>query len=150
MTRCTITARRPFDQKVLLWVPGQEQSVTARARDLGQGGIFVRLSQPPPVDSELRLSFDVPGAGPVEATAVVVRVTSADDPLDPPGVALRFSALAACASARLACVLAPRPSFPVVSLDHDDEWDPVHTDAYAQHASSRRATPSGVVGTVAR
>lgn len=146
--RCMLTARRPFEQSVMLWVPGQEQGVRGTARDLGGDGIFVCVPEPAPVASELRLQFEIPGAGSVEAEAVVVRVTAPDHPLDPPGMALRFRALGAAARARLARVLAPQPSYPVVDALPDDEWDPVHTAAYALHAATGKCvSPSSSAAT---
>ncbi|MBK8480875.1 MAG: PilZ domain-containing protein [Proteobacteria bacterium] len=141
--RCMLTARRPFEQSVKLWVSGQAQGVTGRARDLSRGGIFVCLPEPAPVDSELRLQFELPGAGTVEADAVVVRVTEPDHPLDPPGMALRFRALGPAASAELTRLLAPQPSYPVVDTIADDEWDPVHTAAYALHAAAALHATAG-------
>lgn len=139
MTRCTMTVRRRIDQSVRLWLPDQPQSVTGRVRDLGGGGIFVCLADPAPVDSHLRLRFELPEAGTVEASAVVVRVNHSDDPHDSPGMGLRFTALAASSRACLAGLLAPVPAQPAIGGIPDEEWDPVHTAAYAQHAATHGA-----------
>jgi len=51
------------------WYGGGEQRIS-RVRTLGMGGLFVAEREVPPVNTRLRLTFEVPG-GNVHAEAVV-------------------------------------------------------------------------------
>ena len=54
------------------WHGGDLQPFS-RVRTLGMGGLFISVSDPPPVGTKLRLSFEVPG-GNVQAEAIVRNV----------------------------------------------------------------------------
>ena len=51
------------------WYGGGEQRI-GRVQTLGMGGLFLADPNPPPVDTKLRLTFEVPG-GNVHAEAIV-------------------------------------------------------------------------------
>jgi hypothetical protein len=49
---------------------GGDLQLFSRVRTLSMGGLFISVSDPPPVGTKLRLSFEVPG-GNVHAEAIV-------------------------------------------------------------------------------
>lgn len=51
------------------WYGGEKHQVS-RVRTLGMGGAFISVPDPPPVDTHLRLAFEVP-TGYVQAEAIV-------------------------------------------------------------------------------
>ena len=53
----------------VVWHGGDLQ-LFSRVRTLGRGGLFIAVPNPPPVDTKLRLAFEVP-AGNVQAEAIV-------------------------------------------------------------------------------
>ena len=52
---------------------GGDLQLFSRVRTLGRGGLFISISNPPPVGTKLRLAFEVPG-GNVQAEAIVRNV----------------------------------------------------------------------------
>lgn len=58
------------------WYGGGEQQVS-RAKTLGMGGVFLSVSNPPPIGANLRLAFEVPG-GSVRAEGIVRNVVPGD------------------------------------------------------------------------
>jgi PilZ domain len=52
---------------------GGDLQLFSRVRTLGMGGLFISVTDPPPVGTKLRLSFEVPG-GNVQAEAIVRNV----------------------------------------------------------------------------
>jgi uncharacterized protein (TIGR02266 family) len=66
-----------------VWLPlrlhGRGEALDAHARDMSRTGLFVETDQTWPVDTELRLTIELPGPeGPAEASARVVRVAEAE------------------------------------------------------------------------
>jgi hypothetical protein len=49
---------------------GGDLQLSSRVRTLGMGGLFISTPNPPPVGTQLRLAFEVPG-GNVQADAIV-------------------------------------------------------------------------------
>jgi hypothetical protein len=75
MTKETLCGTRQY-QRISLpngmfvaWYGGGEQQVS-RVKTLGMGGLFLSVSNAPPVGASLRLAFEVPG-GSVQAEGVV-------------------------------------------------------------------------------
>jgi hypothetical protein len=60
----------------VVWHGGDLQ-LFSRVRTLGMGGLFISVSDPPPVGTKLRLSFEVPG-GNVHAEAIVRNIVPGD------------------------------------------------------------------------
>jgi PilZ domain len=56
---------------------GADLQLFSRVKTLGMGGLFISTPHPPPVGSELRLAFEVPG-GNVRADAIVRNVAPAE------------------------------------------------------------------------
>jgi len=67
------------------WYGGGEQKVS-RVKTIGMGGLFVAEPNAPPIGTNLRLSFEVPG-GNVHVEAVVRNVTPGE------GMGLQFTKL---------------------------------------------------------
>ena len=70
---------------LVAWYGGGEQKVS-RVRTIGMGGLFVVEPNAPPVGSNLRLSFEVPG-GNVHVEAIVRNVTPGE------GMGVQFTKL---------------------------------------------------------
>jgi len=66
---------------------GGDLQLFSRVRTLGMGGLFISASDPPPVGTKLRLSFEVPG-GNVHAEAIVRNIVPGD------GMGVEFTKLA--------------------------------------------------------
>ena len=49
---------------------GSDLQLFSCVRTLGMGGLFISVPDPPPIDTKVRLSFEVPG-GNVQAEAIV-------------------------------------------------------------------------------
>jgi len=79
MTQPTLSGTRRYRRIFLptgmfvAWYGGGAQSI-GRVKTLGMGGLFLADASPPPVNTRLRLSFEVPG-GSVHAEAIVRSVT---------------------------------------------------------------------------
>ena len=56
---------------------GGDLQLFSRVRTLGMGGLFISVSDPPPVGTKLRLSFEVPG-GNVQAEAIVRNIVAGE------------------------------------------------------------------------
>jgi hypothetical protein len=56
---------------------GGDLQLFSRVRTIGLGGLFISAPNPPPVDTKLRLAFEVPG-GDVRAEAVVRNIVPGD------------------------------------------------------------------------
>jgi len=67
------------------WYGGGEQKVS-RVKTIGMGGLFVAEPNAPPIGTNLRLSFEVPG-GNVHVEAIVRNVTPGE------GMGLQFTKL---------------------------------------------------------
>jgi PilZ domain len=56
---------------------GADLQLFSRVKTLGMGGLFISTPNPPPVGTQLRLAFEVPG-GSVRADAVVRNIAAAE------------------------------------------------------------------------
>lgn len=85
------TARRherfPTEAKTTIRV-AEEPTMVGTAEDLSAGGAFVRLDEPPPVGTTVRLEMETPGGESVEVTGEVAWVR--DGQVSDPGVGIRF------------------------------------------------------------
>ncbi|HEY4580569.1 MAG TPA: PilZ domain-containing protein [Candidatus Acidoferrales bacterium] len=65
---------------------GPGERVVSRVATVGLGGLFIRVSEPPPVGDVIRLYFEVPG-GEVRARAVIRNSTEGE------GMGVEFTAM---------------------------------------------------------
>jgi hypothetical protein len=82
-----------FDEPVAILTPGSELPRHGRALNLSAGGLYVCCEELLPEASVVRLTFTLPGSGPITAEASVVRSVCPEDALEPCGMALRFTTL---------------------------------------------------------
>ena len=69
--------------------PERVRTIEAFVADLGQGGVFIEMEDPPPRGTILELEFDLPGANKRVKTLGIVRWSAPEG--EPPGVGVRFA-----------------------------------------------------------
>ncbi len=69
--------------------PDKVRTIEAFVGDVGQGGVFIEMGDPPPRGTILEIAFDLPGSGKHVKALGIVRWSSPD--ADPPGVGVRFA-----------------------------------------------------------
>ena len=69
--------------------PEKVKSIEAFVGDLGQGGVFIEMEDPPPRGTILEIEFDLPETKKHVKTLGIVRWSAPDG--DPPGVGVRFA-----------------------------------------------------------
>lgn len=99
--------RVQFEETVaLIWK--DHPCLEGAALNLSRGGMFVRSERPAALPGALRVLFQLPGGGPIDARAAVVRVAAAQAGSEPQGVGLRFEAMSADCAERLREFIAGR------------------------------------------
>jgi len=79
-----------------------DASISGRLGNVSRGGLFIQTENPPEVDTELTLNFQLPEESEaLVSTGQVVWRRVIDQAGVPPGVGVRFLALASCAAVRL-------------------------------------------------
>jgi uncharacterized protein (TIGR02266 family) len=98
--RCEAARRVQFEETVAL-IGEAQPHLQEKALNISRGGMFVQSRQPHAIPPKLRVLFQLPGAGPIEASASVVRVAQATARSEPPGVGLRFDSMSEDCAERL-------------------------------------------------
>ncbi|MFH1129973.1 MAG: PilZ domain-containing protein [Pseudomonadota bacterium] len=93
MFRQDVKPRVFFDRPVSVFVPGRDAKIDGRALNLSAGGIFVCTDELLSPGTNVGLQFTLPTNEPIETKAMVLRTILPDDPLEPPGMAMRFDDL---------------------------------------------------------
>ena len=69
--------------------PEKVRSIETFVGDLGQGGVFIEMEDPPPRGTILEIEFDLPDTSTHVRTLGIVRWSAPDG--DPPGAGVRFA-----------------------------------------------------------
>jgi len=67
----------------------EERQVEARTRNLGEGGVFIEMADPPPKGTIVEIEFAPPGGGEPVRTLGIVRWNTGGPPA--PGMGVRFA-----------------------------------------------------------
>jgi len=93
--RATAPDRRAFtrvqlDLSVRLQFASADDVVHSRTVDISRGGVFLRMSQPRPEGTKVKLDIEVAGE-PVTVSGVVVRTVRPGEGSGPPGMGVLFT-----------------------------------------------------------